>query len=365
MISQTQHIAILCSRLDQPGGIEKAIINLANELNKRGWKISLVILDETRELFYPLHENISIISQPLSFGITPEGNVITRKIRLLTDVLKLRKILKQLQSNHIIGTEYPFTIAAVLTGTGKRASLYAWEHHHLFELRRSMFWEKALQLAYPRVKAVISLNEDEQILLKKLNNKCIVIPNFITADQPVLSASKKRVLTVARLTNVKGIDLLLPVAKEVLQKNPGWQWKIIGDGEMKNLVLDFITENKLEEQLILQKPKNHQVQEEYSDASLYVLTSRNECFPMTLLEAQSAGLPCIAFDCDTGPRHIITPGKNGLLVEKENTSDLAEAISSLIKNEKHRKEMGEEAKISVLQFAPEKIIPMWEQLLNS
>lgn len=364
MISPSKHIAILCSRLDQPGGIEKAIINLANELNKSGWKISLVILDETKELFYPLHQNISIICQPLSFGITADGNVITRKIRLLSDVLKLRKILKQLQPRHIIGTEYPFSIAAVLTGAGKRASIYAWEHHHLFELRKSLFWDKAFQLAYSRLKAIISLNEDEQVLYKKINRKSIVIPNFIITDGSTHKTFKKRILTIARLTNVKGIDLLLPVAKEVLIKNSDWQWKIIGDGEMKELVLNFISENKLEKQLILQMPKDHQLLQEYLDASLYVMTSRNECFPMTLLEAQSAGLPCIAFDCDTGPRHIIIPGVNGLLVEKENTSDLAEAISSLMKNEKQLKEMSEEAKQIVSQFTPEKIIPMWEKLFT-
>ncbi|MBS1654840.1 MAG: glycosyltransferase family 4 protein, partial [Bacteroidetes bacterium] len=330
---RTNHIAILCSRLDLPGGIEKAIINLANELIKQGWKITIIILDETNKRYYPLNDNVSIRQLNLSFGITQEGNIITRKIRLLSDVLKLRKVIKETDPGHIIGTEYPFTIAAVLTGAGKKASLYAWEHHHLFELRKSLFWDKAFQLAYSRLKAIISLNEDEQVLYKKINRKSVVIPNFIIPDGSTHKTFKKRILTIARLTNVKGIDLLLPVAKEVLIKNSDWQWKIIGDGEMKELVLNFISENKLEKQLILQTPKNHMLQQEYLDASLYVMTSRNECFPMTLLEAQSAGLPCIAFDCDTGPRHIIIPGVNGLLVEKENTADLAEAISSLMKNE--------------------------------
>ncbi|MBL0131796.1 MAG: glycosyltransferase [Chitinophagaceae bacterium] len=31
-----------------------------------------------------------------------------------------------------------------------------------------------------------------------------------------------------------------------------------------------------------------------------MMTSRNECFPMTLLEAMSVGLPCISVDCETG-----------------------------------------------------------------
>ena len=58
---------------------------------------------------------------------------------------------------------------------------------------------------------------------------------------------------------------------------------------------------------------------------------------MVLLEAMSFGVPSISFDCSSGPADIILQNKTGLLAEKENTNDLADAISSLVEDEEKRK----------------------------
>src|SRR5258705_14002350 len=94
---------------------------------------------------------------------------------------------------------------------------------------------------------------------------------------------------------------------------------------------------------------------------MLVMTSLNECFPMVLLEALGNGLPCIAFDCDTGPRHIITHNEDGLLVEKEDPVKLAEAISSLIVNEEQRKKMGTNAFKNIQRFSPDVIYELWNK----
>ncbi len=123
---RSKHIIILCSRLDLPGGIEKAIIQLANLLEKEGNKISLLILDETDNVFFPLNESIEIVREPLFFGITRQGNTITRKAAFVKNILQLRKLLKSMEPDVIIATEYPFAIAAVLSGIRKKAKLITW-----------------------------------------------------------------------------------------------------------------------------------------------------------------------------------------------------------------------------------------------
>lgn len=95
---------------------------------------------------------------------------------------------------------------------------------------------------------------------------------------------------------------------------------------------------------------------------MYVMTSRNECLPMTLMEAMSCSTPCIAFDCPTGPRHIITNGENGLLIKNGDVEEMTNAVSLLIENEGLRKKMGEKAFENIQRFSPENIYKLWEQL---
>ena len=171
ILSTTKHIVILCSRLNLPGGIERAVVNTANLFASKGEKVTVLILDNTKDCFYPIDEPIQVIQQPLSFGITPEGNIITRKIKLLSDVLKLRRLLMKLQPSVVIASEYPFAAAAILSGASKYAKIVSWEHHHYYELKRNLFWDKVVNYTYPRLYAIVCLNEEEKNILEKIEEE--------------------------------------------------------------------------------------------------------------------------------------------------------------------------------------------------
>jgi glycosyltransferase involved in cell wall biosynthesis len=83
---------------------------------------------------------------------------------------------------------------------------------------------------------------------------------------------------------------------------------------------------------------------------------------MVLLEAMSYGVPCISFDCDTGPRHIIQHGETGILVQKENPTALVEAISSLIDDKQKRQELSKRALVRSRDFSSEKTYDLWNRL---
>lgn len=364
MDTTTSHIAILCSRLDLPGGIERAIVNTANLFTDKGNKVTLVILDGTNKSFYPLHSSIQILKQPLSFGITTEGNIISRKLKLLSDVLKLKKIIKACKADIVISTEYPFTVAAVLARAKKYSRLFAWEHHHHAWLQKNKFWTFLCKQAYPKLNGIICLNKTEADYYKHIA-LTLIIPNFIeTKSGELSSCTNKTILSVGWLIPRKGIDLMLQAAKHILTNHPEWKWKLIGEGEMKEQVNEFIHKETLNGRFILQAPINSEIKSEYLNASIYVMTSRFEAFPMVLLEAMSVGLPCISFDCPSGPSDIITDHVDGILVEKENTSQLTEAISSLITDDEKRKKLGQNAFKNINQYSPKNIYKLWEEIFS-
>ncbi len=369
MRSSSKHIAILCSYLHVPGGYEKAVVTLANLFVQKGNHVTLVILDNTKEIFYPLDPSVKVIQQPLSFGIGPEGNIISRKVRLLTDVVKLRKILNKIDADHIIATEYAFSVASVLSGAGRKAKLFLWEHHHFNTAIKNSFWSFLFLHTAKRLDAIICLNEDERKHYVLFNKNATVIPNFITPPEnelPLYEQNKKTdILTVTRFNHIKGIDLFMVLAKKVLQQNPLLTWKVIGYGIQEKEFLEFIQQENLSRQLIFQPATDVDINTEYQQASLFVMTSRNECFPLVLLEAMNNGLPCIAFDCDTGPRHIIDQNKTGLLVEKENVDKMASTILAIMEDVQKRNEMNFNALIAIRQFYPDKVYEKWEKLFSN
>ena len=337
------------------------MVNTANLFAEKGNQITLVLLADTAESYYPIHEKIPVIQLPLTFGIMKKGNMISRKIKMIRDILTLRRTLKKLKPSLVICTEYPYAIAAILSRPGNGTKIVSWEHTHFSVNIKNKFWTKLFRLTYPKLDKIICLNEDEKRLFQPVHDQVMVIPNFVERSANASALQNKTILTVARLAPIKGIIHLLQAAKIILKAKSGWQWKIIGDGELEKEVKEFIKKERLQNKLILQKPVDQDIHAEYQNASLLVMTSINECFPMVLLEALSNGLPCIAFDCDTGPRHIIRHNEDGLLVEKENPGKLAEAISLLISNEEQRKKMGTNAMKNVQRFSPELIYDLWNK----
>jgi glycosyltransferase involved in cell wall biosynthesis len=139
---------------------------------------------------------------------------------------------------------------------------------------------------------------------------------------------------------------------------------LIGDGELEKAVKTFVDTNSLHGQFLLRAASSPFMEHEYREASLYVMTSRNECLPMTLLEALQQGLPCISFDCETGPRFIIQHRKNGMLVEKDNVSAMVAAIQQLIDDEGLRQRQAAYAPASLEVFSEAAALTNWRLLIN-
>jgi glycosyltransferase involved in cell wall biosynthesis len=362
---QKTHIAILCSDLNHPGGIERAIVNTANLLSENNYKVTLLISDESLVSFYPLNASILVLGKQMNFGISAEGNIITRKINFFKDLFSLRKLINKINPDFLLSTEYHLNAAACIAMINLNTKIIGWEHHHYNELKPNRFWRKLIQYTYPRLHSIVCLNKDEEKYYQKLNKNLYVIPNFIIkVDKPQCTKKEKILLTIGRLETVKGIDHLLKVAEQVLKKHPTWKWKLIGAGSLYQITQQFINESFLANRLILKEPVSYDLEGEYAKAAIYVMTSRNECFPMTLLEAMTRGIPCISFDCETGPRNIIMKDIDGVLISDGNIKEMSNRINNLIENEDTRKKMGERAYENIQRFSPKIIFKQWKQLFD-
>lgn len=355
-------IAIVCSRLDLQGGIERASINLANLFFKNGHMVTIIILDCTPKLFYPINAGITIVQENLHFGITPSGNIITRKAQFLYHIFRLRKIYKKLKPGFIISTEYSLTVPTFFAAKGLSSKLIGWEHHHFFWMQKNKFWSLLFRYTYPKLHIVVTQNSREKILFEKIGCKAVVIPYVIPQQKTAALLNNKTILSIGWLIKRKGVDLIPAIAEKVFKQYPEWKWKIIGEGEEYTSLANEINKRSLQNNVIIQKPVSPDIEQEYLDASVFVLLSRFECLPLVLLEATTFGIPCIAFDCPTGPADIIHNNNDGYLVKLEDVNAMASAINTLINDEVKRKEFGKEAQRNSHRYADETIYQKWIDL---
>ena len=126
----------------------------------------------------------------------------------------------------------------------------------------------------------------------------------------------KLILSIGRLSNEKNFIHLLMAWNKIFKKYPDWKLHIVGEGNKKDEMMAYIESNEMEECCMI-LPFTNNVHKHYSEAQIFVLSSLFEGLPMVLLEAQQYGIPCVSYDCETGPRDIIVDGENGFLVKNQ------------------------------------------------
>lgn len=212
---------------------------------------------------------------------------------------------------------------------------------------------------------IVLTHADLKTYPRLLQKKLGVIPNFTNINKNSYTAKLDNniVLAAGRIERIKGFDLLVEAWKEVHYHYPDWNLRIVGGGNPQELI-QTIKEQKLEKSVTLTGPIKN-MEAEYLNSSIFVLSSRSEPFGLVLIEAMSFGMPVISFDCPNGLREIINDGVDGKLVENGNVKALATAIMEMIADKYTRKRMGKAVfKKYSAQYMLDKILLMWLSVLN-
>ncbi len=200
--------------------------------------------------------------------------------------------------------------------------------------------------------------------LKTGRARVAVISNSLPElDYRTSPRTSKVVLTVARLSAEKGIDLLIDAFATVVASFPDWRLHIVGTGALRGAILDQIYRLDLHNNVFLMGGAED-VTTYYEQASIYVQPSRFEGFGLSIVEAMRSALPVVAFDCPVGPREIITANVDGYLVPAEDTSALANAIMSLIREPEVRDSLAVAGAARAEQFRITNTIKPWGRIVN-
>lgn len=193
-------------------------------------------------------------------------------------------------------------------------------------------------------------------------DKLAYIPNSIPHVQDELPEKEKRILWLSRLSySQKQAHFILPIWKKVHEVLPDWQLDIVGDGDAFTDISEQIEKEEIPRVVLhgKQKPDSY-----YKRSPIYLMTSANEGFPNTIIEAQSFGCVPIIFNSYPMASWVVKDNENGFLIETNNTDSMAQSILTLASDPENMEGMGNNALKNADRFHIDKVGEMWSDLFH-
>lgn len=165
----------------------------------------------------------------------------------------------------------------------------------------------------------------------------------------VQSRAENCVLYCGRLDpGSKGADFIPRIAESLASRGFEGEFLVVGDGPYRPVLEEWLEDANLPYRMEL-KGFVTDTERYYEKASVLISPSRWEGFGLSILEAMSHGVPCVAFEND-GPRSLISDGVDGFIVPNGDVGSLAERTMKILGDVRLRESMGDAAASTARDF---------------
>ncbi|OSP52261.1 glycosyltransferase family 4 protein [Pseudoruegeria sp. SK021] len=345
-----------------PGGIQRHVLDLTRYLRSNGHKIVLVGDDGE---WAPRLPNSEYISLPLNAVSGSGGPLIARSLALCRCAIALRKEIRHFGTDLIHVHETTPALVAWLATRGLNIPIVMTYHGAAPEREKY-----AARIA--RYCATLTLSPSQTALNALIGHGLSPSRGQVVglgiAGLPEVSSSTREtirnsflkpeggilVLSLSRLHHQKGIDLMIKVASKVCEQRADVVFVVAGTGPESARSEELVSTLKLFGHFIFLGSINNVADYLYA-ADIYLLTSRWENLPISIVEAFRAGLPVIATECG-GVKELVD-NQVGDLCAVEDIQSLATAVLRHANDEPMRKQKGEKAlsRSKEARFSPDAV----------
>ncbi len=358
-----RNIVFFIQNFSRPAGSERVTSIIAGELSKRGYNVTVLSICGDNTCYFVLDEKVRLYTV-----INKEA--VDNKRQFLTVLKKLKEFYKTNKVDIVIDVFAALSIYTILLKKKYGFKNITWEHFN-YKINTGMN-RLGRQLAVRYSDQIVTLTKTDMEYYTE-NNKIRGRITYIYNPSPyqnvdltgIENERKNLIISVGRLTDQKGFDRLIEVWK-LVEPRCDWKLLILGDGEDREKLQEQIDKYGLKRIKLMGNVKN--VEDYYRQASIYVSAARYEGLPMTMIEAQSFGLPIISFDYDTGPKEIIEDGITGIIISLGEVNDMianmANTLLKITSNSTMMNKMAVEAGKCCRNYEIDKIIKKWNTVIN-
>ena len=179
---------------------------------------------------------------------------------------------------------------------------------------------------------------------------------------PPNSATRKRVITLSRMSMEKRVEWIVRAFAAVAERFPDWDLEIYGNGPQRNF-LEHLAEDLAPPGRIRVCGFSHDAFRVLAGADIYISASWIEGYGNSIWEALACGVPVIAIDAGPSIGKLVRHEVDGLVVRDNSVAGLTAALDRLMTNESERKKFASHAPEVVDRFSMQAALQQWDELL--
>lgn len=352
-------------------GVSKALINFANSLAQHGYDIAIKLAVNDFTLADELDPRVK--TSVLLCGVG-KGRIYGKLMQLI------EKLPVKWQWLFTVGYKYDVEIAfnrglaakLISASCNKESKKLVWVHNDYMLSNNALAGfkdERDAFRGYSKFTHVICVSEQSRKSFCKRfgdTGNLVVCYNVLDtesiikkAHEAVIPKSNFTIVSVGRLSEQKNYSLLIDTADELNKRNLRPTFWVVGDGELRQVLLDYNREKGTDNVHFIGAKKNPYPY--FNAADLYLCTSTYEGLSTTTIEALILNKPIVVTDC-TGMKDILGENQWGLVVPI-NCKDVADAIERMMTDESFRRDYTKKSIERSKNFSTEELFKGIEKYL--
>ena len=352
------------------GGTEKAFLNYVDTLPPEEYDVTLLLCEKSGGFLPYIPERVHV--KVMDDYASMKREIMDPPLRVAANYLRSGHICRAfgiaalhlvakmtddrtLYHRYVMGNrreEDTYDVAIAYCGPFDFLTVYVlyavraakkvqWIH---FDVSKFHFNTKMCKKLYPQFDniCVVSDAAREQLLKKipEISDKTITVPNIVLPEQCRRLAEAgdgfqdgfegTRIVTVGRLSEEKGQDIIPSIAAKLKENGLRFRWYLVGDGKLRPTIEAQCKKYGVDEEIVFLGVQANPYPY-LKEADIYVQTSKHEGFCITLGEAKVFDLPIVSTDC--AGAHEQLDDRENCKVVKRNEEDLYTAIMETIGTE--------------------------------